>query len=382
MPTAHFKPSLNLMKSSAILPLLFSLIFLVGCQTTPKVEAPVVEEDQGIKFVVSFPETARTEPLSGRVLLFFSESKKGEPRKQIKWFDPSPVFAVDVVDLQPGESVELSKENLADPDALAFPGPLARLDPGTYRVQALINHDQTRRVFNDGPGNLYSEPVVVEVSKGLDATFELVADQVIEPDEPEETDWVKLVKVRSELLSEFHGRDVFMQASVLLPFGYEEEADREYPAYYVVPGFGGRHSGQLKREKKGGDAWDAWADGSNPYRGFEIVLDPDMPLGHSVFADSANNGPVGEALTTELIPAIEEEFRIIAEPSARYVGGHSSGGWSSLWLQVAYPDYFGGCWSTAGPSGLPGVPDHEPLRRHQCSLDPDRSAASGRPHPA
>jgi hypothetical protein len=29
------------------------------------------------------------------------------------------------------------------------------------------------------------------------------------------------------------------------------------------------------------------------------------------------------------------------------VGGHSSGGWSSLWLQVAYPDFFGGCWSTA-----------------------------------
>src|SRR5262249_15129 len=27
--------------------------------------------------------------------------------------------------------------------------------------------------------------------------------------------------------------------------------------------------------------------------------------------------------------------------------GHSSGGWSSLWLQVAYPDFFGGVWSTA-----------------------------------
>lgn len=27
--------------------------------------------------------------------------------------------------------------------------------------------------------------------------------------------------------------------------------------------------------------------------------------------------------------------------------GHSSGGWSSLWLQVTYPDTFGGCWSTA-----------------------------------
>src|SRR5262249_8476272 len=31
----------------------------------------------------------------------------------------------------------------------------------------------------------------------------------------------------------------------------------------------------------------------------------------------------------------------------RFVTGHSSGGWSSLWLQVAYPDHFGGVWSTA-----------------------------------
>src|SRR5581483_4403716 len=30
-----------------------------------------------------------------------------------------------------------------------------------------------------------------------------------------------------------------------------------------------------------------------------------------------------------------------------FVTGHSSGGWSSLWLQVTYPDFFGGVWSTA-----------------------------------
>ncbi len=31
----------------------------------------------------------------------------------------------------------------------------------------------------------------------------------------------------------------------------------------------------------------------------------------------------------------------------RFVSGHSSGGWSSLWLQISYPDTFGGVWSTA-----------------------------------
>ena len=327
--------------------LLASLILFTGCQTTPKSEWPPVEEDQGVVFHVSFPEETHSEPLTGRVLLFFSESEKGEPRKQINWFDPSPVYAVDVTNLAAGETVIFAKDGLDDPDDLAFPDRWSRLEPGTYRAQALINHDQTRRAFNDGPGNLYSEPLVVEIITGMDATFELVADQVIEIEEPEETDWVKFVKVRSELLSDFHGRDVFMRAGVLLPSGYAEETDREYPAYYVVPGFGGRHVSLPKRAKRDKDAWEAWTEGTNPYHGFEIVLDPDMPLGHSVFADSANNGPVGEALTTELIPAIEEEFRIIPEASARFVGGHSSGGWSSLWLQVAYPDFFGGCWSTA-----------------------------------
>jgi pimeloyl-ACP methyl ester carboxylesterase len=49
----------------------------------------------------------------------------------------------------------------------------------------------------------------------------------------------------------------------------------------------------------------------------------------------------------EFIPHIEKTFPVIAEPGARLLTGHSSGGWSSLWLQVAYPDVFGGTWSTS-----------------------------------
>jgi len=52
-------------------------------------------------------------------------------------------------------------------------------------------------------------------------------------------------------------------------------------------------------------------------------------------------------LIAELIPAFNKQFRSIPEPSARFLTGHSSGGWSSLWLQVTYPDHFGGTWSTA-----------------------------------
>jgi pimeloyl-ACP methyl ester carboxylesterase len=78
-----------------------------------------------------------------------------------------------------------------------------------------------------------------------------------------------------------------------------------------------------------------------------VVLDPDCRTGHHVFADSVNNGPCGRALVEELIPHIEKTYRAVGKPEGRFVTGHSSGGWSSLWLQVTYPDTFGGVWSTA-----------------------------------
>src|SRR5206468_6466151 len=78
-----------------------------------------------------------------------------------------------------------------------------------------------------------------------------------------------------------------------------------------------------------------------------VFLDGSFPTGHHDFADSVNNGPWGKALTTELIPYLEQHFHLVAKPYARFLTGHSSGGWSSLWLQVAYPDFFGGTWSTS-----------------------------------
>jgi S-formylglutathione hydrolase FrmB len=68
-------------------------------------------------------------------------------------------------------------------------------------------------------------------------------------------------------------------------------------------------------------------------------------MGHHVFADSATNGPRGQALVEELIPHIEATFPAIPTAWARLLSGHSSGGWSSLWLQVTYPETFGGVWS-------------------------------------
>lgn len=327
------------------MPILALLLALAGCETAITENTP--PEDQPSRIVVTFPESVSPQPVTGRVLLFFSSNLEGEPRAHLNFMDPDPLFAIDVKGAKPGEPIEFHPRNFWAPDSLAFPKPLRQLEDGNYRVQALIDTDNTRRSFNDGPGNLYSEPIEVVVENGKFGTVNLVANLVIKEEKHEENDWVKLVKVRSQLLSDFHGRDVYLRASVLLPYGYEEETDRYYPAYYEVPGFGGRHFYLLKETESKGGYWKAWSTGKNPFRGFRIVLDPDMPLGHSVFANSANNGPAGDALVRELIPAIESRFRIKPESHARFIGGHSSGGWSSLWLQITYPDFFGGCWSTA-----------------------------------
>jgi hypothetical protein len=315
-------------------------LWLTGCAGGPLAgvseagrEAPGQESP---RFVVSFPAEVHPEPVTARVLLFFSRSGDWEPRYASSFFDPQPVYAIDVNDLHPGTTVAFSPERFRAPDALAFPRPLDRLDAGTYYVQALIDLDQTRPDFDAGPGNLYSRVVRCELTESKPCAVELVANRVIEAEvPPADTEWVKLVEVRSKLLSEFHGREVKLRAAVILPVAYGDQPDRQFATVYTIPGFSGDHtSAWVRPDVKEGQM-------------LRVILDPQVPLGHSVFANSANNGPVGEALVEELIPEIERRFRAVPHAYGRFLMGHSSGGWACLWLQVTYHDFFGGCWSLA-----------------------------------
>ena len=69
-----------------------------------------------------------------------------------------------------------------------------------------------------------------------------------------------------------------------------------------------------------------------------------MSSGACVPVNSANVGPYGDALTEELIPYLEEHFRMIRAPWARLLAGGSTGGWEALAMQVFYPETFGGTW--------------------------------------
>ena len=319
--------------------LLAGITFL-ACSSTQLLAEPMPAsrntEGQGFpRFVVSFPEEVHLEPVTARVLLFFSRTAGREPRYSSPYVDIQPVYAIDVNNLRPGQKVVFSPEKFQAPDALAFPGPLSRLEAGTWYVQALFDIDKIDPDYN-AEGNLYSRVSQFELTSRGREEVELIADQVIQRRPPRrDTERVKLVEIRSNFLSDFHGREVKFRAGVVLPSTYNERPDQQFPVLYIIPGFGGDHTSAW---------WMANEDGGDM---IQVVLDPKVPLGHSVFANSANNGPVGDALVQELIPEIEKRFRAIPHAYGRLVTGHSSGGWASLWLQVAYPDFFGGCWSMA-----------------------------------
>jgi S-formylglutathione hydrolase FrmB len=287
-----------------------------------------------LEFQLTFDKSVSSEPFTGRVYVMLSKQDIKELRAGPNWFKPEPFFAVDVTSWKPGET------RVLDGKALACPQPLAKLAKGSYSIQAVMDFDRGTRHFSTADGNGYSKAVRRDLDAANPGPIQLVIDQVYRTKPFQERERVKLVEIESKRLTDFHKKPTKLRAGVVLPKSFAQNPGRRYPAIYEIPGFGGRHTG----------AHFAAARNATDVAGVEmlyVVLDPDCRLGHHVFADSDNNGPCGRALCEELIPAIETRFRALARPGARFVTGHSSGGWSSLWLQVAYPDFFGGVWSTA-----------------------------------
>ncbi|MFM9144568.1 MAG: alpha/beta hydrolase-fold protein, partial [Phycisphaerales bacterium] len=276
-------------------------------------------------------------PAAGRMLLLLCSDTQVGPRARpldAPFFRaPQPMYSVPVERLVPGQAIELGA------DALSFPAPVAELD-GAFRVQAVFDRF-TDEPGPDAPGNLAS--LVQTVTFGRAATDDVRLELVdaLEPEPLPSAPNLRWFELRSELLSTALGRPVTMRAGVALPPGWDDPDHRRrmFPAVYVVPGFGGRHTGA-----------DTFArmlstPGSTPVvpQAAWIVLDPEGPLGHHGFVDSAANGPRARALVEEFIPALERQFRLVRRPEARIVTGHSSGGWSALWLQLTHPETFGAC---------------------------------------
>lgn len=282
----------------------------------------------------------------GRVLVYLiapdaGVGERSRPADAPFYEDPQPLYGLDV-----DAGTDWANLRLTDANAAGFPGPMATLPPGQYKAQAVLDGHRAFGSWRRESGNLYSDVVAFTVgTDGAWPAVELSLDRVVGPQRMPERAGVEFVEIRSELLSAFRGTDVMLRAGVVHPIGHE--AGAAYPALYIVPGFGGNHTmagGVAARRRNVAPGTPEHTLASSV---FTIVLDPDGPHGHTLFADSANNGPVGRALIEELIPALESKFNLIAKPEARLLNGHSSGGWSTLWLATEYPETFGASWSSA-----------------------------------
>lgn len=302
--------------------------------------------------MVSFDAGVCDRPVSGRLVVYLirpdaslgSGPRAPQPGDAPFFEDPQPCFGVDVIDLAPGASA------VVDDGATAYPAPLSELPKGSYRVQAVLDRVRGNSEWKREAGNLYSDTHTVPFDPRVPAPIQIKLTEVTGPRPLPSVESAEIFEHRSALLSAFHGdgRDVMMKAGVVRPIGWVE--GRSYATVYEIPGFGGDARSALMiargrspdRVKGMPQAeYELWSNA------FRIVLDPESGNGHTLFADSENNGPWGRALVEELIPALEAKYGLISRPEARLLTGHSSGGWSSLWLQVTHPDFFGGAWPSA-----------------------------------
>lgn len=360
----------------ALLALASSTALVTGCSPS--------EAEPDIRIDVTLPAEATDVPLDGRLILVLSQREEGEPRFHVTdGALAQPVFGIDVEGWAPG-----TMATFAD-TVFGFPvDRLGELPPGTYRAQAILNRYETF-TRSDGhtvklppdrgegqqwarkPGNLYSEPT--EFTIGPESPPDwlvLTLDQEIEalPDpETLETEWVKYIRVRSDLLSDFWGTDMYLGAWVLLPQGFSEHPEARYPLAIWHGHFPSSFSAIRTEPPDTTEPcvysarfdMDCYNHVEQRYRYelFQQWTSPDFPrhlvveIQHptpyyddSYAVNSENNGPYGDAIMTELVPAIEEEFRGVGEGWARFTYGGSTGGWEAMAAQVFYPEEFNGAW--------------------------------------
>lgn len=275
------------------------------------------------------------QPLSGRLFIYtLSDTTKNIPNQP----NPKePMFAFDISNWKGTKTIELNTK------AVHMPVDLVALKPGYYKVAGILDIDPTER-GNFNPGNVYArkDAILYVNEQGEGQTEVLFASQIAKR-VFRQTDSVREVIIKSNLLTTFRKKDIFLQSAVRLPASYSKDPTRKYPLVLVIPGWGGTHY-----DLQGSFPMKRYAMNAGKEKIF-VYLNPEnqSPFGLHAFVDSRVNGPWGKALVEELIPHLEEQFRIDKDPSQHFIMGQSTGGYGSLWLQLNYPDAFGGCWSVS-----------------------------------
>jgi len=348
---------------------------ILGCQSNSKT-------DSSNSINVSFTDGVSADAKDGRLLLMLSSNDEKEPRFQINDGPKTQlIYGMNVNGMAAGESITFTNETFGYP----YPS-MSEIPAGEYNVQALLHVYETFNLstghtvklpmdngegqqWNKSPGNLYSKPFKVKVDEDGIQNLSVVMDQVIPPiEEPEDTEWIKHIKVKSEKLSEFWGRDMYLGAHVLLPKGFNEHPEAKYPLMvfhgHFPSDFGGfrttppdpnmkpEYSARFDLEgynviqqQEAYDFYKRWNEPDFPRFLIIEIQHPTPYYDDSYAVNSASQGPYGDAITYELIPEIEKQFRGMGEGWSRFLYGGSTGGWEALAVQVKYPDEYNGCFA-------------------------------------
>ena len=364
------------------------------CQPAGQASGPQDGAPAQLRIEVTHDAELHDGPLTGRLFTVFAPSDDPEPR--IAGYNSArqrngevPFFSADVEGAAPGDAM------VVDAGADGYPyRRLGGLPAGDYWVQAIL-HVYTEYDRADGhtiwapqdqwegqrwafsPGNYFSEPRRVRVDPASDDVIEFELTGELPPIEvPPDTEWVKRVKIQSEILTRWWGHPMYLGAVVLLPRGFDENPDMRYPlvieeghftldpvfGFTTEPPAGDALFSQMRREaggmrESGYEFAQAWMGDDFPRVVAVILQHPTPYFDDSYGLNSANNGPYGDAIHEELIPYVEENFRLIGEPYARVMTGGSTGGWISLAKMLHYPTYYGGTWTY--------YPDPIDFRRYQ-----------------
>ncbi|MEC8679981.1 MAG: hypothetical protein VXY09_02500 [Bacteroidota bacterium] len=338
-------------------------------------------DDNKIKFEIEYSEKFQEDGFDGRLLLMISNNNRAEPRFQINdSHNTQMIFGVDV------ESWDANQKVVIDSEAIGYPIKSTKeIQEGEYYVQAFLHKYETFNLstgysvklpmdqgegqkWNISPKNLYSTPKKIKIKNS--ATISISLDNEIPPIEPaEDTEFIKHVKIKSEMLSKFWGRDMYLQANVLVPHGFDQKSNTRYPLMIFHGHFPNTFRGfrtepptapeedtiynsrfgitgyQYIQEKEAYDLYKNWISNDFP-RFLAIEIQHQNPYYDDSYAvNSANIGPYGDAITYELIPHVEKLFNGVGEPWGRFLYGGSTGGWESLAAQVLYPKEYNGCFA-------------------------------------